>query len=136
MITRSRRGKLEDLLDGKPGKFNEQELPVQRPAVRLPLEETPGGPGGNRGAQPCDEQLCSQLCGTSLPTSLSALQLHPSAISQRRSVILQWSDSSSDNLSDIETNIDPFLCYRELLVSPPSTNIQFYISCGFSLLTQ
>ena len=118
VITRSRRGKLEDLLDGKPRKFDEQELPVQRLAVRLPLEETPGGPGGNRGAQPCDEQLCSQLCGTSLPTSLPALQLHHSAIPQQSSVVHQWSDSSSDYLCDIETNIDPFLCYRELLVSP------------------
>ena len=70
-----------------PGVSTEAEaLPaVALPGVRVPevltearsssttsWEETPGGPGGNRGARHSDEQLRSQLCGTSLP----AQQLH------------------------------------------------------------
>ena len=57
VITRSRRGKLEDLLEYKPRKFDEQKLPVQRLAVMLPLEEQDGLPPADDALHLCDEDM-------------------------------------------------------------------------------
>ena len=57
VITRSRRGKLEDLLEYKPRKFDEQKLPVQRLAVLLPLEEQGGLPPADEALHVCEEDM-------------------------------------------------------------------------------
>ena len=57
VITRSRRGKLEDLLEYKPRKFDEQKLPVQRLAVLLPLEEQDGLPPADEALHLCEDDM-------------------------------------------------------------------------------
>ena len=57
VITRSRRGQLEDLLEYKPRKFDEQKLPVQRLAVMLPLEEQEGLPPADESLHLCEEDM-------------------------------------------------------------------------------
>ena len=57
VITRSRRGKMEDLLEYKPRKFDEQKLPVQRLAVMLPLEEQDGLPPADDALHLCEDDM-------------------------------------------------------------------------------
>ena len=57
VITRSRRGKPEDLLEYKTRKFDEQKLPVQRLAVLLPVEERDNLPAPDDTLHLCEEDM-------------------------------------------------------------------------------
>ena len=57
VITRSRKGKLEDLWEFKPRKFDEQKLPVQRFAVLPPVEEQEDLPPADNLLHVCEDDM-------------------------------------------------------------------------------